>query len=151
MAEISPPEVRGSLMALEQLSIVVGCVLGFWTGFVTRDGSCFRMTSDPPSSPRYFAVATTMSWRIPLFIQIVPAVILLLGAIFKAILPPSPRLLVIQGRHEEAAAVLRTLRGDESVLTQVAPTRNPTSTVRNFNHVTPLTSWSCWKCVPKYS
>ena len=31
MAEISPPEVRGSLNALEQLSIVLGVVLGFWT------------------------------------------------------------------------------------------------------------------------
>ena len=40
MAEISPPEVRGSLMALEQFSIVLGAVLGFWTGFFTRDGEC---------------------------------------------------------------------------------------------------------------
>jgi hypothetical protein len=40
MAEISPPEVRGSLMALEQFSIVLGAVLGFWTGFFTRDGTC---------------------------------------------------------------------------------------------------------------
>lgn len=37
LAEISPPEVRGSLMALEQFSIVLGVVLGFWTGFLTRD------------------------------------------------------------------------------------------------------------------
>jgi len=36
MAEISPPEVRGSLMAMEQLAIVLGVVLGFWTGFFTR-------------------------------------------------------------------------------------------------------------------
>jgi hypothetical protein len=37
MAEISPPEVRGSLMALEQFSIVLGVVFGFWIGFLTRD------------------------------------------------------------------------------------------------------------------
>lgn len=37
MAEISPPEVRGSLLALEQFSIVLGAVVGFWTGFFTRD------------------------------------------------------------------------------------------------------------------
>lgn len=45
MAEISPPEVRGSLMALEQFSIVLGAVLGFWTGFFTRDcmGSSFKV------------------------------------------------------------------------------------------------------------
>lgn len=40
MAEIAPPEVRGSLMALEQLAIVLGVVLGFWTGFATRDSEC---------------------------------------------------------------------------------------------------------------
>jgi hypothetical protein len=37
MAEISPPEVRGSLLALEQFSIVLGCVVGFWSGFSTRN------------------------------------------------------------------------------------------------------------------
>ena len=37
MAEISSPEVRGSLMALEQFSIVIGAVLGFWTGYFTRN------------------------------------------------------------------------------------------------------------------
>lgn len=36
MAEISPPEVRGSLMVLEQFAIVLGVVAGFWIGFLTR-------------------------------------------------------------------------------------------------------------------
>ena len=30
-------------MALEQLSIVLGAVLGFWTGFATRDGAWFSL------------------------------------------------------------------------------------------------------------
>jgi hypothetical protein len=47
MAEISPPEVRGSLLALEQFSIVLGCVLGFWTGFLTRNSK--------PDSPLFVA------------------------------------------------------------------------------------------------
>jgi hypothetical protein len=45
MAEISPPELRGSLMALEQLAIVLGVVFGFWTGFLTRHSSCFSHES----------------------------------------------------------------------------------------------------------
>jgi hypothetical protein len=48
MAEISPPEVRGSLMALEQFAIVLGVVLGFWTGFLTRS-SMFRGNLFSPS------------------------------------------------------------------------------------------------------
>ncbi|KIM36896.1 hypothetical protein M413DRAFT_281953 [Hebeloma cylindrosporum] len=96
MAEISPPEVRGSLMALEQFSIVLGVVFGFWTGFATREY---------PSS---------MSWRIPLGIQLIPAIILALGCAF--VLPPSPRLLILQGNEEEAAKTLNLLRGGTSNL-----------------------------------
>ncbi|KAI8978293.1 general substrate transporter [Trametes punicea] len=89
MAEISPPEVRGSLMALEQLAIVIGAVLGFWTGFFTRD--------NPGSA----------CWRIPLGIQLIPGILLGLGCMA---LPPSPRLLVQQGRIEEALRSLAKLR-----------------------------------------
>ncbi|KAF5355074.1 hypothetical protein D9756_005752 [Leucocoprinus leucothites] len=89
MAEISPPEVRGSLLALEQFSIVLGVVLGFWTGFFTRE------------------IPGSLSWRIPLGIQLIPGIILALGCYF---LPPSPRLLVLQGRYDDALASLAKLR-----------------------------------------
>ncbi|KAF8890302.1 general substrate transporter [Gymnopilus junonius] len=89
MAEISPPEVRGSLMALEQLSIVLGVVFGFWTGFMTRD------------------IPSSLSWRIPLGIQLIPGIILALGCAF---LPPSPRLLVLHGQYDEARRSLSRLR-----------------------------------------
>lgn len=64
MAEISPPEIRGSLMALEQFSIVLGVVVGFWTGFLTRT-SAFRLEVDFPPltglfiSPRVSILANT--------------------------------------------------------------------------------------------
>ena len=64
MAEISPPEVRGSLMALEQFAIVLGAVLGFWTGFFTRDSTyphaCMRCIAlNVPSSRRISFMADT--------------------------------------------------------------------------------------------
>ncbi|KAI0796273.1 hypothetical protein BC629DRAFT_1592504 [Irpex lacteus] len=89
MAEISPPEVRGSLMALEQFSIVLGAVLGFWTGFFTRE------------------MPGGASWRIPLAIQIGPAVLLAVGSF---LLPASPRLLVAHGRYTDALRALAKLR-----------------------------------------
>ncbi|KAI0272160.1 general substrate transporter [Russula aff. rugulosa BPL654] len=89
MAEISSPETRGSLLALEQFSIVLGCVVGFWTGFLTRN------------------VAGSLSWRIPLGLQLFPGILLGFGAF---VLPASPRLLVLQGRKEEALASLAKLR-----------------------------------------
>ncbi|KAI9439801.1 general substrate transporter [Lactarius indigo] len=89
MAEISPPEVRGSLLALEQFSIVLGCVLGFWTGFLTRN------------------ITGSLSWRIPLGLQLVPGILLGLGTFA---LPDSPRLLVLHGKREAALASLAKLR-----------------------------------------
>ncbi|KAH9855919.1 general substrate transporter [Lenzites betulinus] len=89
MAEISPPEVRGSLMAMEQFAIVVGAVLGFWAGFFTRE------------------IPGSASWRIPLAIQLVPGILLGAGCFA---LPPSPRLLVQHGRIDEALRALAKLR-----------------------------------------
>lgn len=106
MAEISPPEVRGSLMALEQFSIVLGAVLGFWTGYFTRD--CESSAFHPVrllliSIP----VPGSASWRTPLGIQIIPGMLLAIGSVF---LPASPRLLVSHGRYDEALRSLARLR-----------------------------------------
>ncbi|KIJ66107.1 hypothetical protein HYDPIDRAFT_110267 [Hydnomerulius pinastri MD-312] len=89
MAEISPPELRGSLMALEQLAIVLGVVFGFWIGFFTRN------------------IAGSASWRIPLALQFIPGVSLCLGCF---LLPPSPRFMVLRGRLEDAMRSLAKLR-----------------------------------------
>lgn len=48
-----------------------------------------------------------MSWRLPLGLQLVPAVILGIGAFT---LPNSPRLLVYQGERDQALAALAKLR-----------------------------------------
>ncbi|EAU91829.2 monosaccharide transporter [Coprinopsis cinerea okayama7 len=94
MAEISPPEVRGSLLALEQLSIVLGVVFGFWTGFATR------------------SIPGSASWRIPLAIQIGPGIILALGCLF---LPPSPRWLIeLLEMRAETELTIRTTGQDPS-------------------------------------
>jgi Sugar (and other) transporter len=52
-------------------------------------------------------VAGSLSWRIPLGLQLLPGILLGLGAFA---LPASPRLLVLQGRREEALASLAKLR-----------------------------------------
>jgi MFS family permease len=130
MAEISPPEVRGSLLALEQLSIVLGCVIGFWAGFFTRNGACVARAhvagcGAEPNVPH--VVPGSASWRIPLGVQIGPGVILGAGTLF---LPPSPRLLVLQGRIDRARTSLAKLRGrvpDDSLVE-----------VRSFNFHKPL-------------
>ncbi|KAG8788323.1 hypothetical protein FRB91_009120 [Serendipita sp. 411] len=94
-AELAPPEVRGSLVALQQLAIVFGILVSFWIDYGTN---YIGGTGETQSEA---------AWRLPLALQIVPALILGVGALY---LPFSPRWLVNQGREEEALQVLSHTR-----------------------------------------
>ncbi|KAF8825155.1 hypothetical protein HHX47_DHR7000327 [Lentinula edodes] len=105
-AELAPPEVRGSLVALQQLAITFGIMISFWidygTNFIGGSGS----------------TQSEAAWRIPLALQLVPALILGAGILF---MPFSPRWLINQGRDDEALAVLSKARclPSESELVQI--------------------------------
>ncbi|KAI8648319.1 MFS domain-containing protein [Fusarium sp. Ph1] len=89
ISEISPPEIRGSLLVFEELSIVIGIVVAFWITYGTKD-----MTSH-------------WSWQLPFLLQILPGLLLGFGAIF---LPYSPRWLASKDREDEALDSLAKLR-----------------------------------------
>ncbi|KAI1575895.1 AraJ, Arabinose efflux permease [Pyrenophora tritici-repentis] len=89
ISEIAPPEIRGALLVLQELSIVLGIVIAFWTTYGTR------------------YMAGEWSWRLPFLIQMLPGLILGAGVVF---LPFSPRWLCSKGRDEEALVVLGKLR-----------------------------------------
>ncbi|KAF5367496.1 hypothetical protein D9758_003744 [Tetrapyrgos nigripes] len=95
-AELSPPEVRGSLVALQQQSITAGIMISFWIDYGTN---FIGGTGDTQKEA---------AWRIPLALQLVPAVVLGIGILF---MPFSPRWLVNQERDDEALAVLSYARG----------------------------------------
>ena len=75
-AELAPPEVRGSLVALQQLAITFGIMVSFWidygTNYIGGTG----------------ATQSETSWRLALALQFVPAFILGVGIFF---MPFSPR------------------------------------------------------------
>ncbi|KAJ9270163.1 hypothetical protein DTO212C5_3657 [Paecilomyces variotii] len=95
-AEIAPPEVRGSLVALQQLAITFGIMVSFWidygTNYIGGTGSTQSETA----------------WLLPLALQLIPAILLGAGMLF---MPFSPRWLVHHDREEEAKDVLVSLRG----------------------------------------
>lgn len=89
ISEISPAEIRGTLLVFEQLSIVIGIIVAFWITYGTR------------------FIDSDWSWRLPFLIQIIPGLVLGLGAIF---LPFSPRWLANKGRDDEVLETLGKLR-----------------------------------------
>ncbi|KAI0041709.1 general substrate transporter [Auriscalpium vulgare] len=94
-AELAPPEVRGSLVALQQLAITFGIMVSFWidygTNYIGGTG----------------ATQSEAAWRIPIALQLAPAIILGAGILF---MPFSPRWLVNNGRDDEALQVLSRAR-----------------------------------------
>ncbi|KAF2758238.1 putative MFS monosaccharide transporter [Pseudovirgaria hyperparasitica] len=89
ISEISPPEIRGTLLVLEELSIVFGIVVAYWITYGTRE------------------IAGDWSFRLPFLLQILPGVVLGIGILW---LPFSPRWLAMKGRDQEALKSLGTLR-----------------------------------------
>ncbi|KXN92315.1 Lactose permease [Leucoagaricus sp. SymC.cos] len=91
VVEMSPPQWRGRLTGLYNTFYYSGSIL--CTGITVASG---RNQS-------------TLSWRLPLAIQIIPAAILAFGA---WVLPESPRWLISVGRDEEAKKILAKYHGD---------------------------------------
>ena len=64
ISEISPPEIRGALLVLEELSIVTGIVIAYWITYGTR------------------YMAGEWAWRLPFLLQMIPGFILGAGILF---------------------------------------------------------------------
>ncbi|CAM9206663.1 unnamed protein product [Ascophyllum nodosum] len=87
ITEITPPHIRGKLVALTDIMINIGILLGYVTGF-----ACQELI--PP---------VWLKWRIMLGIGIVPPAVIVICLTF---LPESPRWLISRGRVEEGYKVL---------------------------------------------
>ncbi|EAT79871.1 hypothetical protein HBI56_146330 [Parastagonospora nodorum] len=95
-SECAPPEVRGALVALQQLAITFGIMISFWINYGTNyiGGTTLETQSNA-------------AWLVPICLQLLPAFILLIGMIW---MPFSPRWLMHHGREEEARSNLASLR-----------------------------------------
>lgn len=89
ISEISPPEIRGALLVLEELSIVFGIVVAFWITYGTR------------------FIAGEWAWRLPFLLQLIPGLVLGMGILFLLF---SPRWLASKGRNKEVLRSLCMLR-----------------------------------------
>lgn len=83
ISELAPPNIRGSLVALQQLGITVGIMIAFWLEYGTQ----YIGGTGPNQSQA--------AWRFPLALQCAPSLVLGIGTFF---LPYSPRWLMNQGK-----------------------------------------------------
>ncbi|KAL1875610.1 hypothetical protein Plec18167_005546 [Paecilomyces lecythidis] len=89
ISEIAPPNLRGSLLVLEAISIVIGAIVAYWVTYGTRD-----ITGD-------------WAFRLPFTLQMVPA--MAVGSMIH-LFPYSPRWLAMRNRSQESLQALATLR-----------------------------------------
>ena len=97
IAEMAPPDMRGRLVSFNQLNIVIGISLAFFTNYLILQLG---------KSDAAWAINLKFdehNWRWMLGLEAVPAVLYFAGLFF---VPMSPRWLILKGRFDEATTVL---------------------------------------------
>ncbi|HEY2686763.1 MAG TPA: sugar porter family MFS transporter [Steroidobacteraceae bacterium] len=89
IAEIAPAQRRGSLVSLNQLMIVIGISVSFFSNY-------------------FLLSVTDGNWRWMLGVQAIPAALYFL---LLMLVPESPRWLVGKGRQQRAMEILRSVHG----------------------------------------
>lgn len=139
IAEVAPPEIRGSLVALQQLANTAGIMVSFWVNYVTNN---IKGSGNSQSDA---------AWLVPICLQLVPAVSLGIGMLF---MPFSPRWLIHHSRETEARRVLSNLRNldqDHELIElefleiKAQSVFEKRSTAQTWPHLVELTAWNTFK------
>lgn len=97
MAEVSPPEIRGRLGTLYQMSIIVGILISFGLNYLLRNMGA-------------------NNWRWMFLTGVVPSAVFFL---FVVMSPETPRFLAMKGKEHDAFAVLERIGGRASAQVQL--------------------------------
>jgi MFS transporter, SP family, arabinose:H+ symporter len=106
ISEISPSNNRGQLVSLNQLAIVVGILVAFFSNYLLAD-------------------IGENNWRWMLAVMGLPSLLFLFALVF---VPESPRWLVQKGKNDEALDVLQKINGKEIAIVELASIRETIAT-----------------------
>lgn len=104
IAEIAPPTIRGTMVSFNQLNIVVGISLAFFTNYLILS------LGDSDATWVESLGIGEHNWRWMLGLEALPAVLYFLGLY---LVPRSPRWLLMKGQHDEALRVMKLFRRPE--------------------------------------
>lgn len=111
IAEIAPRGIRGRLVSLNQLNIVIGISLAFFSNYL------IIQLGKLDTSWAIHLKFDAYNWRWMLGLEALPAVLYFIGLLF---VPRSPRWLFMKGKSEEAVAVLSRFSDPENARNEIA-------------------------------
>ena len=130
IAEMAPPAARGRLVSFNQLNIVIGISVAFFSNYLILTLG---------ESGAAWAEALRLgewNWRWMLGIETLPAVFYLLALLF---VPESPRWLAMRGRDDEARAVLERVGGSAQASEDLRAVKEAIAAEAALGRVSPRT------------
>ena len=104
IAEISPPSLRGRMVSFNQLNIVIGISVAFFTNYlILQLGKSDASWAQSLKFDEY-------NWRWMLGLETLPAILYFFGLF---LVPESPRWLIMKGREDEALDTMIKASGEE--------------------------------------
>jgi len=104
IAEMAPPKIRGSLVSINQLNIVLGISVAFFTNYmILQLGKSDLAWAQTLQFDAY-------NWRWMLGLETIPAVVYFVGLFF---VPKSPRWLIMNGEDDKALSILNRINARE--------------------------------------
>lgn len=110
IAEIAPPNMRGRMVSFNQLNIVIGISVAFFTNYMI-----LQLGKSDAAWAQSFHF-DEWNWRWMLGLETLPAILYFFGLYF---VPRSPRWLMMKGHVEEALEVMKKAVGIEKAESEV--------------------------------
>ena len=126
ISEIAPPKIRGRLVALYQLSIVIGILLAYFSnwlllGFSQNNLAVFDSTGI------FYKILVSEVWRGMFGSEIIVSALFI---ILLFLIPESPRWLIKNGQHDKGYNVLVKISGAVIAKTELAQIKETVNHVK---------------------
>ncbi len=111
IAEIAPSEMRGRLVSFNQLNIVIGITVAYFTNYLILD------LGKSDSAWAQSMMFDEYNWRWMLGLETLPAILYFFGMFF---VPESPRWQIMKGLQEKALKTIERVVSPEEAKQQLA-------------------------------